>query len=72
MAKTHSQAVIDYNRSRDNLMCRPTIEEGKRIRAAAAAAGMSVQAYMLDAVRCRMESEQAAPTARKPAESDTT
>lgn len=60
MAKTHSQSVIEYNRKRDNLMCRPTKREGELIRAAAKAAGMSVQAYMLEAVR--EHTERKAPT----------
>ncbi len=64
MPKTHSQSVIDYNRNRDNLMCRPTKEEGRKIRAAAANAGMSVQAYMLEAVRRRMEMESASESAQ--------
>ena len=39
-------------------MIRPNKEEGAAIRAAAAAAGMSVQAYVLRAVRVWMEHEQ--------------
>lgn len=41
----------DYIRSRDNIMIRPTKPEGARIRAAAAAAGLSVQRYILDTLR---------------------
>lgn len=44
----------------DNIMVRPYREEGTKIRAAAAVAGMSVQAYVLRAVRAWMEREQAA------------
>ena len=40
-------------------MIRPTKEEGAAIRAAAASVGQSVQAYILQAVRERMEREQA-------------
>ena len=40
-------------------MVRPTKEEGAAIRAAAASAGQSVQAYVLQAIRERMEREQA-------------
>lgn len=51
MPDPHSSAVIKYNRSRDNIMIRPTKEEGAEIRQAAAAAGKSVQAYILDVLR---------------------
>lgn len=43
----------------DNIMVRPYREEGAAIRAAAAAAGMSVQGYILCAVRAWMENERA-------------
>ena len=42
---------VEYIRSRDNIMIRPTKEEGARIRAAAAATGLSVQQYILDVLR---------------------
>ena len=51
MSDAHSSAVIKYNRSRDNIMIRPTREEGAEIRQAAASAGKSVQAYILDVLR---------------------
>ena len=51
------RAVLNYQRSRDNLMVRPTKEEGQRIREHAGAAGESVQGYILDAVRERMDRE---------------
>lgn len=51
VSDAHSSAVIKYNRSRDNIMIRPTNEEGAEIRQAAAAAGKSVQAYILDVLR---------------------
>ena len=51
MSDAHSSAVIKYNRSRDNIMIRPTRGEGAEIRQAAAAAGKSVQAYILDVLR---------------------
>ena len=47
-SSSHIQANIKYNRSRDNIMLRPTKGEGAEIRQAAAAAGKSVQAYILD------------------------
>lgn len=51
VSDSHSSAVIKYNRARDNIMIRPTKEEGAEIRQAAAAAGKSVQAYILDVLR---------------------
>ena len=39
-------AVLKYQRSRDNIMLRPTKEEGQQIRQAAADAGQSVQQYI--------------------------
>ena len=50
-SSAHIQANIKYNRSRDNIMIRPTKAEGAEIRQAAAAAGKSVQAYILDVLR---------------------
>ncbi len=50
-SSAHIQANIKYNRSRDNIMIRPTKAEGAEIRQAAAAAGKSVQAYILDILR---------------------
>lgn len=54
------RAVIAYNKRQDNIMVRPSKEDGAAIRAAAAAAGQSVQRYILDAVAARMAAEQAA------------
>lgn len=51
------RANIAYNKSRDNIMIRPTKEHGAKIRAAAAAAGQSVQAYVLQAIDARMAAE---------------
>ena len=53
------RASTNYNRKQDNIMVRPSKEEGAAIRAAAAAVGMSVQAYVLQAVRAWMEREKA-------------
>ena len=41
------RANIAYNRRQDSITIRPSKAEGARIRAAAADAGMSVQAYIL-------------------------
>lgn len=42
----------------DNIMIRPYKEEGAAIRAAAANAGKSVQKYVLEAVREKMERDK--------------
>lgn len=57
--EAQKRASTNYNRKQDNIMIRPSKEEGTAIRAAAAAAGMSVQAYVLQAVRAWMEREGA-------------
>lgn len=49
------KANVKYNRSKDNIMIRPDKDEGKQIRRAAADAGKSVQAYILQAVREYMD-----------------
>ena len=51
------KASIEYNRRQDNIMVRPSKEEGAHIRQAAIDAGQSLQAYVLQAVRERMERE---------------
>ena len=55
--EAEKRAVYNYQKSRDNIMIRPTKEEGQHIREAAARAGESVQGYILAAVRERMERE---------------
>lgn len=45
------RANIAYNRRQDNIMIRPSKEEGAEIREAAAAAGLSVQAYIIGVLR---------------------
>lgn len=49
------KANVKYNRSKDNIMIRPDKDEGKQIRQAAADAGKSVQAYILQALREYMD-----------------
>ena len=51
VSEAHKKASYKYNSARDNIMIRPTKEEGAAIRAAAAADGKSVQAYILDILR---------------------
>lgn len=57
MATSDAQKRASYkwNSSRDNITIRPTKEEGQEIRAAAADAKQSVQQYILQAVRDRMQ-----------------
>ena len=45
------RSVREYQRRQDNIMIRPSKEEGQKIRQAAADAGKSVQAYILDVLR---------------------
>lgn len=54
VSDAHKRASARWNASRDNIMIRPTMDEGREIRAAAAKEGQSVQAYILDAIRERM------------------
>ncbi len=53
------RASTNYNRKQDNIMIRPKKEEGATIRAAAAATGKSVQGYVLEAVREKIQRDQA-------------
>lgn len=51
------QANIRYNKSRDSITIRPSREDGAAVRAAAAAAGQSVQGYIMQACTERMQKE---------------
>lgn len=55
--EAEKKAVAKYQAKHDAIMLRPTKEEGAAIRAAADKAGLSVQKYVLEAVRKRMEQE---------------
>ena len=55
--EAEKRAVANYQKNRDAIMLRPSKEEGQTIRAAAAVAGQSVQAYILEAIRERMSRE---------------
>jgi len=57
--EAQKRASTNYNRKQDNIMIRPTKEEGAMIRAAAARANLSVQAYILQAIRAWMERDRA-------------
>ena len=50
-------AVKEYQKNRDAIMLRPSKEDGETIRNAARDSGQSVQAYILQAVRERMQRE---------------
>lgn len=54
VSDAHKRASKKWNESRDNIMIRPSKDEGQQIRKAAAEAGQSVQAFILDAVRSKM------------------
>ena len=47
VSDAHKRASVKYNASKDNIMLRPSKEDGARIRKAADA-GKSVQRYCLD------------------------
>ena len=53
--KTNAESVADYQKKRDAIMLRPSKEDGACIRSAALHAGQSVQAYVLQAVKERMQ-----------------
>lgn len=50
VSEAHKKASYKYNSARDNIMIRPDKATGAAIRAAAAAAGLSVQQYILSAL----------------------
>lgn len=58
MSEAKRQANAAYQKRQDALTIRPSKEEGAQIRQAAADAGQSVQAYILDAIRNRMQKDQ--------------
>lgn len=55
VSEAHKKASAKWNSSRDNIMIRPDKATGAAIRAAAAAAALSVQQFILQAVREYME-----------------
>lgn len=58
VSEAHKKASAKWNASRDQIMIRPTKEKGNAIREAAAAAGVSVQKFVLLAVEKYMEEEK--------------
>lgn len=57
-SEAQKRANIAYNRRQDSITIRPPKDEGAEIRAAAAASGLSLQRYILRAVREYMEREK--------------
>ena len=57
VSEAHKMASYKYNASRDSITIRPERSKGAAIRAAAEASGKSLQKYILEAVRARMEQE---------------
>lgn len=55
ISEARKRANIEYNRRQDSITIRPSKEEGARIRDAAKSAGLPVQRYILQAIRCQME-----------------
>lgn len=51
------RATAAYQKRQDNIMVRPSKAEGSRIRSAAARHGQSVQGYILDTLRARMDAD---------------
>lgn len=70
VSEAKKKANARWNASKDNIMLRPTKEEGAAIRVAAAIAGQSNQQYILQATRERMDRDRGTPPeiAGKPAE----
>lgn len=64
--EARKRANAAYNRRQDNIMIRPSKAEGALIRAAAAEAGQSVQGYILDTLRARLQADGQVPMAHAP------
>lgn len=56
--KAQIRANVAYNRRQDSITIRPSKEDGAEVRAAAVSAGQSLQGYIMQAVRERMEREK--------------
>ena len=50
VTQAHSKASVRYNQKQDNIMLRPSKDNGALIRKAAAKEGKSIQRYILDIV----------------------
>lgn len=49
--EAQKKAVREYQKRKDNIMIRPSKEEGAKIRKSAEDAGKSIQAFILDILR---------------------
>lgn len=58
VSEAKKRANAKWNASKDNIMIRPSKEEGAKIREAAGKANQSVQKYILQAVKRRMEQDE--------------
>ncbi len=58
VSEAQKKASTKWNKSKDNIMIRPDKETGAAIRAAAAAAGLSVQQFILKAVDAFMNASK--------------
>lgn len=58
VSEAKRKSLDAYNATCDYISIRPKKERGQRIREAAAAAGQSLQGYILQAVEERMERER--------------
>lgn len=56
--KAQIRANVAYNRRQDSITIRPSKEDGAAVRAAAVSAGQSLQGYIMQAVRERMDREK--------------
>ena len=65
VSEAKQRATTEYHRRQDNIMIRPNKAEGARIRGAAAEAGLSVQAYILGALREKMDAEGVPPAVQE-------
>ena len=61
--EARKRANAAYNRRQDNIMIRPPKDKGGAIRSAAAAAGQSVQGYIIQACFERMQRDGFTPPA---------
>lgn len=66
------RAVRKYQQGQDSIMIRPSKDKGSAIRTAAAAAGQSVQAYVIQACFDRMQRDGFTPPASGAAGDDKT
>ena len=58
VSENKRKSMDDYNATCDDISLRPKKERGQEIRAAAKAAGKSLQGYILEAVQERMDREK--------------